>query len=178
MLAGVLLGPLPLLFLVIGTAAGLSYDLWLKQTHWSWLPYVVAFVVLPPFVWSSLDLYRGGLLAGYAIALPLAPAAHIANVLPDIEADAASGRRNLALIWGRDLALKIVALCLLAPLLLSLLSLPLVDYDRAVLGVVALVYGSLLVLAAIAYLRRLDQLGFQIVVVASVLFVGGWLAAV
>jgi 4-hydroxybenzoate polyprenyltransferase len=175
---GLILGPAPLLFLAIGTAAGLSYDIWLKQTHWSWAPFIVAFSVVPLYVWSALDLYRGGLVAIYIIALPLAPAAHIANVLPDIDADRASGRRNLALIWGRDLAVKIVAVCLLAPLLLTLLSLPTVDYHLPMLGTVVGFYVALLVVAAICYLRRLDRLAFQVIALASVLFAGGWLAAV
>lgn len=175
---GVVLGPLPLLFLVIGTAAGLSYDLWLKQTHWSWAPFIVAFSVLLPYVWSSLDLFREELAAIYVIALPLVPAVHIANVLPDIEADAAAGRRNLALIWGRSLALRIIAFCLLMPVLLTLISLPAIDYNTRGLAGVVLAYGGLLATTAICYLRGLDRAAFQAVVIASVLFAAGWLAAV
>jgi 4-hydroxybenzoate polyprenyltransferase len=175
---GVALGPLPLLFLAIGTAAGLSYDLWLKQSVWSWAPYVVAFCVLPPYVWTSLDLYRPELLGIYAIALPLAPAVHIANVLPDIEADAATGRRNLALTLGRARALRVIAICLLQALVLAVLLSPVIDYDATLLGATVLVYLVILGVAAVCYLRRLDVMAFRAVVVAAVLFAGGWLAAV
>lgn len=175
---GAVLGPLPLLFLVIGTGAGLSYDIWLKQTHWSWAPFIVAFAVLLPYVWSSLDLFREELLAIYLIGLALVPAVHIANVLPDIEADAAVGRRNLALIWGRSLAIRIIAVLLLTPLLLTLLSLSVIDYNTTLLGVVVLVYAGLLAATALCYLRGLDRAAFQAMVAASVLFAGGWLAAV
>jgi 4-hydroxybenzoate polyprenyltransferase len=178
LLTGLALGPLPLLFLVAGTAAGLSYDLWLKETRWSWAPFIVAFAVLPPFVWSALDVFRTDLLALYAIALPLAPASHVANVLPDIATDAARGRRNLALIWGRGLSLRILGGCLLAPLALTLLSLPLIDYDREALALTVLVYAGLLGVTAACYARGLDRHAFRVVVVAAVLFAGGWLAAV
>jgi 1,4-dihydroxy-2-naphthoate octaprenyltransferase len=169
---------LPLLFLVIGTAAGLSYDLWLRQSRWSWVCYVVAFVVLPPFVWSALDIFHDELLAGYAIALPLAPAAHIANVLPDRVSDAASGRRNLTVIWGRSLSLEVLAACLLAPVLLTALSLVFIDYDQTTLWIAMSAHGLLLLAAATSYLREQDQVAFRFVAVASVIFVGGWLAAV
>src|SRR5688572_1687004 len=46
--AGVTLGWLPLLLLVIGTSAGLAYNLWLKASRLSALPYLVALGVLPP----------------------------------------------------------------------------------------------------------------------------------
>jgi hypothetical protein len=61
---------------------------------------------------------------------------------------------------------------------LTALSLPLIDYNLRVLGGAVLVYVSLLVVGAFCYWRFLDSLGFKVVVVASVLFVGGWLAAV
>ena len=33
--------------LALGTGLGLAYDLWLKRTSWSWLPYMVALPLLP-----------------------------------------------------------------------------------------------------------------------------------
>lgn len=175
---GVVLGVVPLLFLLIGTAAGLSYDLWLRQSRWSWLTYVVALAVLPPFVWAALDLYRDELLAGYAIALPLAPAAHIANVLPDVAADAASGRRNLTVIWGRGRSLWVLGICLVVPLGVVAASLVLIDYELAILGPGIAVYAALVGAAAGCYRQRADSTAFKLVVAASVVFVGGWLAAV
>ena len=36
---------------LVGVAAALAYDLGIKRTVWSWLPYAVAFALLPVVVW-------------------------------------------------------------------------------------------------------------------------------
>ena len=72
-------------------AAALAYDIGLKRTVWSWLPYAVAFGLLPVVVWlvSPQDglpptwLVLAGALLGVG--------AHGANVLPDYDRDRASG---------------------------------------------------------------------------------------
>src|SRR5690606_6752040 len=76
---GWVLGLAPLALLIAGTASGLAYNLGIKATRLSPLPYIVAFAVLPPFVWSALDAYRESYLSLYAVGAPLALAAHLAN---------------------------------------------------------------------------------------------------
>ncbi|MBA3414926.1 MAG: UbiA family prenyltransferase, partial [Chloroflexia bacterium] len=49
-LFGTSLGGAALLLLALGTGLGLAYDLWLKRTPWSWLPYVLALPLLPVWV--------------------------------------------------------------------------------------------------------------------------------
>lgn len=76
-------------------AAGWAYNLGLKATMWSWLPYAVAFGLLPVFVWVA-----GNSPQAVPVWLPLAAAslgvgAHLLNVLPDIEDDHATGVRGL-----------------------------------------------------------------------------------
>ena len=85
-----------------------------RQSRWSWLPYVVA-LRCPAAVRlvGTRTVFAASCWPVYLVGLPLVPAAHIANVLPDVEADRASGRRNLAVIWGRRLTLRILASCLL-----------------------------------------------------------------
>jgi 1,4-dihydroxy-2-naphthoate octaprenyltransferase len=163
-----------------GTAAGLGYDLVLKDTRLSPLAFVLAFSVLPPFVWSSLDAYRSELLAVYVVGSPLALAAHIANVLPDIETDTAARRFNLAVSLGRARSLRLLELSLLLPPLLVVLTLAFIDYDLRALAATLVVYGLLLTVANLAYHRPgrdADVWGFRSVVLASVLFASGWLAA-
>jgi 4-hydroxybenzoate polyprenyltransferase len=78
---------------LVCVAAGWAYNLGLKATVWSWLPYAVAFGGLtvfvaladsatPPWWWPV-----GGALLGVG--------AHLLNVLPDLEDDAATGVRGL-----------------------------------------------------------------------------------
>jgi 4-hydroxybenzoate polyprenyltransferase len=80
-------------------AAGWAYNLGLKSTVWSWLPYAVAFGgltvfvalvggALPPWWWPV-----GGALLGVG--------AHLLNVLPDLDDDAATGVRGLPHRLGR-----------------------------------------------------------------------------
>jgi 4-hydroxybenzoate polyprenyltransferase len=178
---GAPLGPLPLLFLVLGTAAGLAYDIFLKDTRLSWLPYIVAFSVLPPFVWSGLDVFRSDFLWLYLIALPLPLAAHLANALPDIETDSGAGRRGIAVLLGRRNTLWLLAATMLAPIVLLVVPLVSVKYDVAVLSGTLAVYAVLLAGAALAYRRgnrRSDVWGFRFIGAAAVLFACGWLGAV
>ena len=76
---------------MLTVGSGWAYDLWLKRTVWSWVPYVVAFGSLPAVV--VLCLPDGpappwwGVVAGALLGL----GAHAANALPDIEADRAQG---------------------------------------------------------------------------------------
>ncbi len=80
---------------LVCVAAGWAYNLGLKATVWSWLPYAVAFGVLPVFVW-----WAGDPATAVPLWLPLAAAslgvgAHLLNVLPDIADDQATGVRGL-----------------------------------------------------------------------------------
>ncbi|MBC3840018.1 UbiA family prenyltransferase [Streptacidiphilus sp. 4-A2] len=78
-----------------GVAAAWAYNLGLKRTLLSWLPYALAFGLLPALVtlglpgqpWPPPWLLGAGALLGVG--------AHAANVLPDIEADLAAGVRGL-----------------------------------------------------------------------------------
>lgn len=78
-----------------GVAAAWAYNLGVKRTVVSWLPYAVGFGLLPAFVtlgfpgrpWPPAWSVAAGALLGVG--------AHITNVLPDIDADLASGVRGL-----------------------------------------------------------------------------------
>jgi protoheme IX farnesyltransferase len=80
---------------LVAVAAGWAYDLGLKSTPVSVLPYIVCFGLLPAFVVVALPgspappwwLPVAGALVGAG--------AHFANVLPDLEDDAATGVRGL-----------------------------------------------------------------------------------
>lgn len=103
--AGALLGALPLLLAVIGTGMGLIYDLWLKPTPWSGLPYLIALPLLPIWVWVSLDRMDPRLLLLYPIGALMVIAIHLAQSLPDTESDDAAGAQGLAARLGHRHAL-------------------------------------------------------------------------
>ncbi|MCU7825612.1 UbiA family prenyltransferase [Kitasatospora sp. DSM 101779] len=79
-----------------GVAAGWAYNLRLKRTAASWLPYAVAFGALPAFATAAVPPWWVT-----AAAALLGCGAHFANVLPDIPADRAAGVLGLPQRLGR-----------------------------------------------------------------------------
>ncbi|WP_142157349.1 UbiA family prenyltransferase [Cellulomonas sp. SLBN-39] len=102
-------------------AMGWAYNLRLKATAASWVPYALAFALLPGFV--VLALPGPALPAAWLLAVGalLGVGAHLANVLPDLEDDAATGVRGLPHRLGRRatgvLAPAVLALAVLVAVL-------------------------------------------------------------
>ncbi|WP_381802622.1 UbiA family prenyltransferase [Streptomyces niveus] len=80
---------------LIAVAAAWAYNLRLKATPLSWLPYAIGFAGLPALV--SLSLPGSPWPAWWAACAGalLGVGAHLADVLPDIRADLATGVRGL-----------------------------------------------------------------------------------
>lgn len=108
------------LSLAVGVAAGLvhlvcvacgwAYNLGLKSTAWSWLPYGVAFGGLTVFVAladGALPPWWWPVGAGL-----LGVGAHLVNVLPDVEDDLATGVRGLPHRLGPHLIAPVAAVVL------------------------------------------------------------------
>lgn len=100
-----------------GVTGGWLYNLGLKRTWWSWLPYATSFGLVPAFVilalpgepWPAWWAPLAGALLGMG--------AHIANVLPDIADDLATGVRGLPQRLGVRLGTGGVRLIAPLPLL-------------------------------------------------------------
>ncbi len=93
---------------------GWAYNLGLKGTVWSWLPYAVGFGALPTFV--VLATAPGEVPAAW---IPLAGAllgvgAHFVNVVPDLDDDAVTGVRGLPHRLGATGSLRASAFLLAA----------------------------------------------------------------
>jgi 4-hydroxybenzoate polyprenyltransferase len=90
-----LLGIVPGLLLLVLVASGWAYDLGLKRTALSPLPYLTGFGALPAGVVAAAP---GGAVAPWwlvAAGAALGGAAHVANVAPDVDDDLATGVRGL-----------------------------------------------------------------------------------
>ena len=103
---------------LIAVAAGWAYDLGMKSTALSVLPYVVCFGLLPVFVVLGLPPDASGAAPWPPWWLPVAGAligagAHFANVLPDLDDDAATGVRGLPHRLGAARSRAAAALLLL-----------------------------------------------------------------
>lgn len=89
---------------------GLAYDLRLKGTAWSWLPFAVGIPILPVFGWLGAT---GTLPPVFGILLPVAVAAGaalaIANALADVERDLAAGTASIATALGAGRAWAVQA---------------------------------------------------------------------
>ncbi|WSQ08832.1 UbiA family prenyltransferase [Streptomyces sp. NBC_01231] len=99
---------------LIGVAAAWGYNLGVKRTAWSWLPYAVAFGLLPAFVTLSLPGTPWPHWWAWAGAALLGVGAHAANVLPDIDDDLAADIRGLPQRGGHRGARVLAAAALAA----------------------------------------------------------------
>lgn len=84
-----------------GVAAAWAYNLGVKRTAASWLPYALAFGLLPAFVTLGLPGHPWPPAWALAAGALLGVGAHVTNVLPDIDADLAAGVRGLPQRLGR-----------------------------------------------------------------------------
>ena len=159
---------------LVSVAAGWAYNLGLKATVLSWLPYALAFPLLPAFV--TLGLPGSPWPAAWALAgvALLAVGAHVANVLPDIDDDLATGVRGLPqrLGWGR--ARLVAAGLLLAASAVLALGVP---GPLDAVGRLGLAAAAALVVVALAVPRaRRSPLPFRATLAVAALDVGLLLA--
>jgi 4-hydroxybenzoate polyprenyltransferase len=116
-------GWLPGLVHLLAVASAWAYNLTLKGTALSWVPYAVSFGLLVQFVVLAQPGRPVATWWATVGAALLGVGAHIANVLPDLEDDAATGVRGLPHRLGRARAtvvalgalLTAVAVIVLAP---------------------------------------------------------------
>jgi 4-hydroxybenzoate polyprenyltransferase len=99
---------------LLAVAVAWAYNLRLKSTVLSWLPYALAFGAIPSIV--TLGLPRSPWAPSWATAAGalLGVGAHLANVLPDLADDAATGVRGLPHRLGERWSAALSAVLLLA----------------------------------------------------------------
>src|SRR5512132_782639 len=119
---GLALGPATFALAVVGLACAWSYDLWLKGTVWSALPFAVAVPVVPLFGYGAAGRFPAVLWWAWPIGALLAVTTHLADALPDVERDRATGVRGLATRLGVGRAAAVAAACYGAAVAMALFS--------------------------------------------------------
>jgi len=160
-------------------AVGALYDLWLKGTAWSWLPFALGIPLLPVFAWTGAGaplppafglLLPAAFLAGAGLA--------IGNGLVDVERDSAAGATSIAAHLGRPRAWLVMAVLYAAVAVTAAIS----ELAGTMNGVTfAAVAAPALIIAAGAGLsaspspaRR--ERGWELQAVGVALLAAGWLA--
>lgn len=160
---------------LVCVASAWSYNLRLKSTVWSWAPFALSFGLLPAVatlaaegVWPAPWVLGAGALLGTG--------AHVVNVLPDVEEDAAAGVRGAVHRFGRARSAALAPALLLAAVVLAVVARP------GPLGVVGwTTLGPAVVLAGLAVAagargRRVPAIaataGIAVLVVTSMVVAG------
>lgn len=141
-------GVLPALAHAAVVAGGWAYNLGLKSTLWSWLPYAVAFGSLPVFV--SLAAVPGAMPPVWwpVGAALLGVGAHLLNVLPDLDEDSRTGVRGLPHRLGARLIPRWAVAVLAIATVVTLIG------ARPPWGIIAMAAGAVAALSVIALRAR------------------------
>jgi 4-hydroxybenzoate polyprenyltransferase len=113
-------GTASLLLVGIGLACGWAYDLRFKGTPLSFLPFAIAFPLMPFWIGLLAGRPAGSLGVLFLGGGPLASAIHLADAIPDRDRDQAAGLRTLAVALGRPGAEIVAAGLLLVGTLVSI----------------------------------------------------------
>ncbi len=111
---------------ILAVASAWAYDLRLKTTAWSFVPYMVSFGLVAPFLTYGLDPPQAPAPWAVATLSLLGLGAHLANGIPDIDGDLATETQGIVGRLGRPVSalLSVVALLGATALLVAHLDLP------------------------------------------------------
>lgn len=153
--------------------AGLSYDLGLRRTVLSWVPWWGGMAVLPLASYASAGAIPSRLLVLIPLSALVAVGLQAANALPDIDTDRAAGVRSLPVLMGVD-AVRWVAPAgiAVAGIMAAALAGPL--HQAGVLFVVGVVVLGCAVVAVVATRARRP---FPILAIATAVFAVTWLGS-
>jgi 4-hydroxybenzoate polyprenyltransferase len=174
------LGLVSVVLAMVGAGAGVLYNLYFKATAWSWVPYLVALPLLPIWVWTTVRGWDGWMLSFYPMGMLTVIGLHLADTLPDIQADTEHGIRGFAHRLGER---RTLLMCWLSSLVPPLLAITLAAAGLAAMRYVApATFLSLLLIGlAITYYSRAQRPDwrphFALLGVAAITLGVGWLLA-
>ena len=150
---------------------GWAYNLGLKRSALSPVPYLLAFAALPVVITLAAPASASGPRPGPAVVVAVAllgVAAHFANTVRDVSADAATGVRGLPQRLGPGTSMVVAA----AGVALAALALLVSPERPGPIGTWLLAAGTAVALAGIAARGRV---AFPLTLVAVALVIGGLL---
>jgi 4-hydroxybenzoate polyprenyltransferase len=173
--ASLALGPLPAVLHLVAVGAALAYNLGLKATPASPLPYALAFGLLPAIATTAGEPSRWPPAGVVAAAALLGLAAHFANTVGDTEADALTGVRGLPQLLGPRASLVVTAAGVGAGAVVLLAS----AGHAGPVAVVVLLAGAALALASagLGLSGRGTSAAFRLTLLAVAAVVAGFLLA-
>ena len=178
---GISLGPMVFLFALLGTFAGLLYNFWLRDTPFSWVPYVLGFVTLPVGVWVAMERFDARQFALVPIGLPLLFGVHLAQTLPDTDADMAVGVRGFAVTLGRARGVLIVWSAMIGAQIIALVSAIVLPSNLEIVGASVAISFAFIVASIWLYHRQPTsttlRIVFHLLAPSAVILVAGWLIA-
>ena len=166
-----------------GSAVGIAYDLRLKGTAASWLPFAVGIPLLPLFGWiGAAGTLPVPILVLGALAVPAGAAIAVANSLPDLERDAAAGVASAATALGKARAARVIAILQGVVAVAAIGSFALLQDGGRVgvpAGAVGLVTSCAVLVAGVALSGRPDvtsrQHGWEVQAIATGGLAASWL---
>ena len=163
------LGPFALLLVGLGTACGWAYDLWLKPTPLSFVPFAIAFPLMPFWIGVLAGRPPGSLLILFLGGSPLATAIHLADAIPDRERDRAAGLQTLAATLGQPRAEVAAVGLLLIGTMVSIVALVRRGQPSITALSLVTIVASLVVVGLSSRANRSSLLGKWIVIAAAAL---------
>ncbi|WP_066588092.1 UbiA family prenyltransferase [Cellulomonas timonensis] len=98
---------------LLAVASAWSYNVVLKRTAWSWAPFAVSFGLIPVFTALAVPGRAAPPWWAVAAGALLGVGAHLVNVVPDLEDDAATGVRGLPHRLGARASTVLAAVAML-----------------------------------------------------------------
>lgn len=179
LVCGSTLGVRSLLFVLGMTAAGLIYDLWLKRTALSFLPYIFGLPLLPLWAWTCVRDAPPRLWLTYPLGILIGFGLHLANALPDAGHDAAGGIRGVVQVVGTRAAL-LLCVASFAVTILVVAALTYRQWGASVVALIAVAVVLLLVAAVGAALRPTTetlQRNWGLLICCAIVVAVAWLRA-
>ena len=162
-------------FAAIGLGAGLLYDVGLRRTPLSWVPWWCGIVALPLAAFAAAGRLTPRLLLVLPLGLLIAVSLHCANTLPDIDGDRAGGQRSLPVVLGRRASMWLSFGALLIAAALA----PATEWGAGSAAAWPLLAAAAVaVLAMVAAARFAPARPFPMLAVGVAVLAVAWLAAV